>query len=560
MNVRYLGRRSGRRNPAPDGNADVFELLWDNWDDFGYKTSFPVTCRIAGESVDLGVVRILIEGHTTSHGPLDELRARGWDGRFPPPELNFISVPSDTAFYQQLKARLGGEATIQIALALRDASYLVRVPDPAAQRLVDSEGFRNSLQRERGSVAAFLDGWRVLEDQAIAVQNFQFHFADVFSAISTLELNFASDGILPRDLNVLIGPNGAGKSRVLHQMVEAWVKPSDGNVGFATPPNLSQVVVVSYSPFERFPVDMEGVTVQDKDVYRYFGFRGRSGDGRDGPGKIRLSHEFPKANAAQSLIACLTDDQKFKAIVDWARKISTMEEVLRTAFHFDFAAVEVDKGKRIRSMYTRSSDGADAMHLDYDGKRYMPITSDAADHIDGTRLASACVAKAGVTFFQDSAPIELSSGQRLFAYIVINLLGVIRRNSLVLIDEPELFLHPTLEIQFVQMLKDILVSFNSKALLATHSEVIVREMPADCVHVLQRTDDGLVIRHPPFQTFGGDIQRISSYVFGDNVLSKPFEQWLANKLEVLGSPEALIDALGDDVSEELLVQIRAMER
>ena len=128
-----------------------------------------------------------------------------------------------------------------------------------------------------------------------------------------------------------------------------------------------------------------------------------------------------------------------------------------------------------------------------------------------------------------------------------------------LIDEPELFLHPTLEIQFVEMLKEILASFNSKALLATHSEVIVREVPADCVHVFQRTEDGLVISRPPFKTFGGDIQRISSYVFGDHAVSKPFEKWLARKLDDFGTSDALIQALGDNINEELLVQIRAMK-
>jgi ABC-type methionine transport system ATPase subunit len=180
------------------------------------------------------------------------------------------------------------------------------------------------------------------------------------------------------------------------------------------------------------------------------------------------------------------------------------------------------------------------------------------NHVDAVRLLDACVTKSGVSFIKDGIPIELSSGQRLFAYIVINLLGVIRRNSLVLIDEPELFLHPTLEIQFIEMLKEILASFNSKALLATHSEVIVREVPADSVHVFQRTEDGLVISHPPFQTFGGDIQRISSYVFGDNVISKPFEKWLSRKLDEFGSAEALILELGDSLNEEMLVQIKAM--
>ncbi|WWL45134.1 AAA family ATPase [Pseudomonas parakoreensis] len=152
----------------------------------------------------------------------------------------------------------------------------------------------------------------------------------------------------------------------------------------------------------------------------------------------------------------------------------------------------------------------------------------------------------------------LSSGQRLFAYLVINLLGAIKRNSLILIDEPELFLHPSLEVQLIDMLKQILDKFNSRAILATHSVSIVRETPSDCVHVLERTDDQLVIKSPPFQTFGGDVQRISSYVFADKLVSKPFEQWISERLENMDADE-LIESLKGHINEELIIQIHAME-
>ncbi|MBF3412626.1 AAA family ATPase [Burkholderia pseudomallei] len=557
MKVCYLGRRSARRNPAPQEDGDVIELLWDNWDDYGYKTSFATTCRLGGKLVDIGVTRLLIGDLTMSVTALDELRKAGWDGTFPAPGLDYISVPQEITFYQQVKAHLGGAVAMKVARALRDASLLVRSLDGAAQKLVATEGFKNSLQRERGSVTAYLDGWKVLEDLAIAVQDFNFNFRDVYNAISTLTLNFDAAALLPHDINVMIGPNGVGKSRVLHQMVQCWTNPdhAEEEAGFAEQPNLSQIAVVSYSPFERFPVDMDGISVQDKDIYRYFGFRGRSGEAR----RIRISHEFPKITAAQSLVACLADDQKYKAIEDWARKVSTVETVLRTAFQFDFAAVEVESGKRVRSLYADVNGVTGDTHVDLDGHRYVPIATHTMNHANPQRILEACVAKSGVAFFKDGTPIELSSGQRLFAYIVIDLLGAIRRNSLILIDEPELFLHPTLEIQFLEMLKEILANFNSKALLATHSEVIVREVPADCVHVFERTDDGLVIKHPPFQTFGGDIQRISSYVFGDNAVSKPFEKWLKHQLEEHGSAKSLIDALGDNLNEELLVQIKSMD-
>ena len=59
--------------------------------------------------------------------------------------------------------------------------------------------------------------------------------------------------------------------------MQDWISPSeDQETGFVEKPNLSQLVVVSYSPFERFPVDLAGRKLQDQDAYRYFGFRGRT--------------------------------------------------------------------------------------------------------------------------------------------------------------------------------------------------------------------------------------------------------------------------------------------
>lgn len=566
MQVVYLGRSSRRTNPPPQVEGDVIELLTNNWDDYGFQTSFPVTCRLNGEIVELPALRLLLAEARTSSAALNKIRDEGWDGVFPIPDANYVSVPGEITFYEQIEGALGIEVAIEVAIALRDASYLVHVVDDAeAKALVDSEGFRNSLQRERASTQAFMDGWRVFERQAIAVLDLGFQFENVFGNATTLELKFQPRTRLPHDVNALIGPNGYGKSQLLHQMVQDWISPSDKDErGFVEKPNLSQLVVISYSPFERFPVDLAGHKLQDKEAYRYFGLRGRATPSDASKrGRITLSHDHPKRNAAQSLVQCLADDRRLRSIRDWSRKVATMERVLRTAIAFDYAAVEVGPRKRKEVFYHETA-FVDPLAIDIgdgeDRRRYIPIASDRVEELDDERLSAALEAASGVTFFLDGHPIELSSGQRLFAYIVINILGAMRRNSLILVDEPELFLHPTLEIQFVDMLKTILSRFNSKALLATHSLVTVREIPSDCVHVFEKTEDDVILKHPPFQTFGGDFQRISSYVFGDKAVSKPFEDWIKVQLEELGSAEALIAELGDEINEELIVQIKATER
>jgi len=569
MRVVYRGRTSWRSKATPIDDGNVIELLHNNWDDYGNKTTFMTACRVGGEIVELGQIKLMVEGVFTTATYLDERLTAGWNGEFPLPDANYLSLPSEITFYEQLDAVLDGDGALTIAKALRDASYMVNTAeDGTAIALTQTSGFRQSLQRERGSIKAFLDGWKIFARETMDVLDLGFRFKDVFSNISTLELKFQAVSPLPHDVNVLIGANGAGKSRVLHQIVADWIGDSpDGGeaqeVGFARKPNLSQIVVVSYSPFERFPVDLLTSKLQDKNAYRYFGFRGRSiPKVANKLGAITLTHEHPKRSAAVSLLDCLADDQRYRSFSAWAEKLKTAEQVLRTAFEFDFAAVQVNgdqPAERFHDDPLNDDTVIDLEEIDYKG-RYVAIRSDRLRTLDLAHIREDLVAAEGVVFFKDGAPIELSSGQKLFSFIVINILGAIRRDSLVLIDEPELFLHPALEIQFIDMLKEILGRFNSKALVATHSEVTVREVPSACVHVLQRTEDGLVISKPPFQTFGGDVQRISSYVFADSTTSKPFERWIRGNLKTYNGADGLIAALGENINEELIVQIRALDR
>lgn len=509
----------------------------------------------------------MVEGHAITSTYLNQLRKEGWNGEFPLPKGDYLSVPGEITFYEQLAGRLEIEGAEHVAKLLRDASYLVNIAqDARAVELLDSTAFRKSLQRERGDIKSFLDGWKLFARQAVDVMDLGFRFTDVFGEMSTLELRFGAHGLLPRDINVLIGPNGAGKSQLLQQMVRDWLDDTDEEreTGFAEKPNLSQLVVVSYSPFEQFPIDLRGLNKQDQEIYRYFGFRDRSVPNAETkrPGGIRLTHAAPKRNAAASLIDSLADDKRYRALPGWPQKLRTMERILRSAFDFDVAAVTIARAPRHAERYFRASAFEEPKIFEVregQAERFLlGIDADGVHELDADAIREDLVAADGVAFIKDGQPIELSSGQKLFSFIVINILGAIRRDSLILIDEPELFLHPTLEIRFIGMLKRILKHFNSKALMATHSVVTVREVPSDCVHVFVRTDEGLAIKQPPFQTFGGDVQRITSYVFGDSATSKPFEGWIKEQLEEFGSADALIQALGDETNEELIVQIRAM--
>ncbi|KPY30380.1 hypothetical protein ALO49_200022 [Pseudomonas savastanoi pv. retacarpa] len=75
------------------------------------------------------------------------------------------------------------------------------------------------------------------------------------------------------------------------------------------------------------------------------------------------------------------------------------------------------------------------------------------------------------------------------------------------------------------------------------------------MHVYRNGQHGLEIDHPPFETFGGNMQRISSYVFGDSKVTKPFAQWIEDAVQEAGSPKGLLAKLKDEVNEEMTIKI-----
>jgi predicted ATPase len=69
---------------------------------------------------------------------------------------------------------------------------------------------------------------------------------------------------------------------------------------------------------------------------------------------------------------------------------------------------------------------------------------------------------------------SLSSGEKNLLYITLNILANVKSNSLIVIDEPEISLHPNWQIKYNYHLKQILIGYqNIHIVIATHSHFMV---------------------------------------------------------------------------------------
>lgn len=118
----------------------------------------------------------------------------------------------------------------------------------------------------------------------------------------------------------------------------------------------------------------------------------------------------------------------------------------------------------------------------------------------------------------------MSSGQAMITSIITELYAHIRWNSLILFDEPEVHLHANAITKLIRILFDICREFKSACLLATHSAVILQELLARNVTVVEKLADTNepYVRPMNTETLGENLTVITEDVFGRAGIDKHY--------------------------------------
>ena len=140
-----------------------------------------------------------------------------------------------------------------------------------------------------------------------------------------------------------------------------------------------------------------------------------------------------------------------------------------------------------------------------------------------------------------------SSGEMTLFLFLLSILVECDRGSLVLVDEPENHLHPQFISMFMRKLSDALIDTDSRAIVVTHSPFVIRELDKASVRIMQRDEDGdVALFAPTLQTHGANVSLISHYVFGDEFITKGFEQTIDRMYSRTEGavPQRILDEVG----------------
>lgn len=474
-------------NSFEDQTANMAYLHPNNWDDYGYKTLFYLTVHDEqGNGHKIGNVKIgfidQIQGWTRDQLPQ-------WFEKLP---QNFYSLGQDSDFYQNLVESLSGEMVDNVLTALGDITY-----DANRLAMVENErAFNTSLMRSVNRTSIEHQFKRILRHEALLTDYDFFYEKSANERYSGIKVEFKieQNSKPSSNIHILIGRNGVGKTTLLNNMVDALI-PGRGDVrdtgffAYTSPFSgvieihddyFAGVVSVSFSAFDPFTPPDDQLDANAGIRYCYVGLKKRiPQQGQDEWGlknKFDLCRDFTLSlNLCFALIA--KRDR-------WVNAVKKLES------DFNFAEMDLCQ---LTNVY--SSDISENKH------QFSEIASSLFD--------------------------RMSSGHAIVLLTVTKLVETVEEKTLVLLDEPESHLHPPLLSAFTRSLSDLLINRNGVAIIATHSPVVLQEVPKSCVSILRRTRLTANIDKPETETFAENVGILTREVFGLEVSKSGFHDLLS---------------------------------
>lgn len=150
---------------------------------------------------------------------------------------------------------------------------------------------------------------------------------------------------------------------------------------------------------------------------------------------------------------------------------------------------------------------------------------------------------------------KLSSGESTLLYLFMCLEAEMRYDSLLLLDEPETHLHPDAISELINALDEMLEEYESCCVMVTHSPLLVRELTSDCVYVMEREENSIVLRKPGVETIGSGLTTITDDIFGSRSVQRNYKKRLAELARYYNYDELKESLESDDVPLSLGIDV-----
>ena len=152
-----------------------------------------------------------------------------------------------------------------------------------------------------------------------------------------------------------------------------------------------------------------------------------------------------------------------------------------------------------------------------------------------------------------------SAGQRMMLATLTGLVSFLKDQSLLLFDEPETHLHPSMLANLMSVINGLLEEFGSYAIISTHSPIVLQQVPSRYIRVVKRLENTPAIDELPIETFGENFSEISQEVFDVSDYERDYKDTFINLLNE-HSPEEIISMFDDRLGISARTLLHSLKR
>lgn len=505
-------------------------LSWNDW--WRWRTLFFASyVSDSGEITDLGSVKIA-DFETTynesPHGvrtPIDEV--------FDQLPSSYVSLGQDESYYEALWRVLGKNEMRNVLVALRDLAvdrerFHAQMGEPTVHRSLARSVPTKAIEQTYPNIAQNGDPKR----------SFSFKFTrpsqNRFEVDKPIVLKFDVEpgSTPPTNVHVLIGRNGSGKTTLLQSMTRALLgngiaRREDGELSTpsgAPHAGIANIVYVAFSAFDDLAIPVHDSPSQWDVPYSFIGLQTLRDD--DSARIKRMTEQAVDDNLRRPMAGPDPLPRRTRRPAELARDFakSAAEVVTKSPDRWRTALKNLESDPNFRD--------ASVSELATEGR----FTS------EGARAS-----------FEERAERlfgRMSSGHKIVLLTTTRLVETVTAETLAILDEPEGHLHPPLLSAFTRALSDLMQQQNGLAIIATHSPVILQEVPVRCVRRIQRSGKSQSVEPVDIESFGESVGTLTNAVFGLEVRESGFHKMLLEIASGLNTYDEVLDSFDGELGFE----------
>lgn len=482
---------------------DAIKINNDDWDDYGYKCAIKIICENIEYRVRVG-----------PESCKKEMRDYMKEGRIKP-ENELLSCLGGLDYYKFLSECLPYDIRKEWFELTNDLAFDIQKLESLAKELnkyVSDDGRYNYPINPMGTANNFFytsflrtttlkeikDVFHPLtilgrpEDQSVPNLNIKesvderkdsiiYSFTDDTGDKGEIKFEKNRESYLPMNVYGIVGGNGSGKSYKINKIIQSHLEGDN---------KFSQIIHFSLSPFDNT------IKYTDADQRKEF-----KGEVKDENGDI-LYEKVGIASIDKRWLHVI--QTKIENLTEIKSYINERYGVVSGEDTIPYLEVKDCFTIYIQNILLDLIASIEKMKLWEDSLQYFEFEEwalNVREAFSDRRIN-----------LEDFESIDnLSSGQATILLYLTKLVSSVNKGSLIIFDEPETFMHPPMMKAFIQSVSKIVKKVGAFCLVATHSPIIIQEIPHCNVYKINSEHK---IENICYKTYGQNLDTLYKNIYG----------------------------------------------